>query len=427
MIHIYNKGRIFILFIPNTAEIMKYILAVFFTLFSIPDVLHSQNLLDGKKSADIPFEYVNNFIIINVVINEKIPLKFIFDTGAEHTILTKRQFTEIAGLKLEKEFKILGADLTTEMSAFLSRAVSFKISKVLNPVVDILVFKEDYFKFEELTGVDVHGIIGANIFSKFVLSINYKKRKITLHDPFYFKPPTDKYTTLPISVFKNKPYLTTMTRLSKDDPPVMLKYLVDTGASLGLLLYNETHESIVVPENVIHGVIGIGLGGHLEGFLGRIHLLEMDDLQLNDVLTNFQEVQEFPDTSFMNDRNGIIGNLVLDRFDVIIDYQRQNLLLKPTKRYHNVFKYDRSGISMIASGRDLNVFVISNVIPDSPAGEAGVQKGDIIIKVNWMPTGYFSMNDLVRLFQKREGKKIKLTVLRNGEKIMFEFRLRDLI
>ena len=44
--------------------------------------------------VEIPFEYVNNFIIVNVVFNRLFPLKFVFDTGAENTILTRKEITD---------------------------------------------------------------------------------------------------------------------------------------------------------------------------------------------------------------------------------------------------------------------------------------------------------------------------------------------
>ena len=55
-------------------------------------------LTNGKKRADIPFEFVNNFIVITLNFNGKLPLRFIYDTGAEHTILNKREIGDFLGL-----------------------------------------------------------------------------------------------------------------------------------------------------------------------------------------------------------------------------------------------------------------------------------------------------------------------------------------
>ncbi len=406
---------------------MKYFYIAIFTIISFSNVIRSQPMLNGKKSIDIPFEYVNNFIIVNVLFNKKLPLKFIFDTGAEYTILTKRQYSDISGFQYEREFKIVGADLTTEITAYLARGVTIKITKLFVPVVDILVFQEDFFQFEELMGVEVHGIIGANIFGNYVLGINYKKRVITLHDPSQFNPPKEKYSVSPITIIRNKPYLMVNAKLNNISDSIALKLLLDTGASLSLLLYTDTHKGITVPPNVIKGNIGMGLGGFLEGFLGRIKELGVANLALNNIITNFQEIEGLLDTTFLNGRNGVIGNEILNRFEIIIDYQNRKLFLKPNKKFKKAFEYDKSGLTLIASGKDLNIIVVNDVVSESPADQAGIKIGDIIHQVNWFPPGYFSMKDLIRIFHKKEGKRIKLKVKRDGKKMKFQFNLRKLI
>ena len=409
--------------------LIKYFLLLLVACFSFQQMVYSQpqGLVDIKKSVDIPFEYINNFIILNVIINEKLPLKFIFDTGAEYTILTKSEHTADLDIQFQREFKILGADLSTEIIAYLGRNVSFQISKLYVPSADILVFKDDYFQFEELIGIKVDGIIGANIFSQFILGINYKKRIITLHNPSNFSPPNDKYVKVPISVIKNKPYLTVKTKINSVDQEITLKLLLDTGASLSLLLYTDTNKNITFPPTLIKGSIGIGLGGNLEGFLGRVHELAISDFKLHNVITNFQEIHEFLDTSFLSGKNGIIGNLVLDRFNLIIDYNNELIYLKPSKKFKKVFEYDKSGLMLIATGKDLRTILVNNVVSGSPADEAGIKNGDVIRRINWLPSGYSSMKDLIRIFQKKEGKKIKLTIRRDGVRMKFEFRLRNLI
>ncbi|MEN9415281.1 MAG: hypothetical protein RLZ62_1585, partial [Bacteroidota bacterium] len=70
-----------------------------------------------------PFEYVNNFIVVTVTLNGTIPLKMIFDTGAEHTVLCRRELSDLLGIRYEREFRLLGADMKTELIAYLARNV----------------------------------------------------------------------------------------------------------------------------------------------------------------------------------------------------------------------------------------------------------------------------------------------------------------
>lgn len=402
----------------------RFLLLCFF--FSAILIAQGQSIYSGKKAIEIPFEYQNNFIILNVKFNKTLPLRFIFDTGAEFTILTKRELSDLIGIRYDRTFRIIGADLTTELTAYLATRIHFQIAKLISPAENILVLDEDYFKFEELTGIEVHGLIGASLFSRYIVKIDYKKRIITLYNPIYFDAPDDSYFELPIEVHKNKPYLKAQVLKTPSDEPFDLKLLLDTGASLSLLVHTDSTTGVIIPEQVIRGNIGMGLGGYLEGFIGRLYQLEFGAIQLNSVITNFQSLNVMQDTSYLHGRHGIIGNLILDRFEVIIDYYNERLYLKPNRSFKKKFKYDRSGIIIIAGGKNLNTFTVNQVIEGSPAYEAGVEVGDEIKKINWLPTGYLTMNDLSNILMKKEGKRIKLKLKRNGKTIKVTFYLRDL-
>ena len=187
------------------------------------DMIIRQN----AKKVDIPFEYENNFIIINLIFNDAFPLKFIFDTGAEHTILTKREITDLLQVNYQRSFTIFGADMQTELTAYLAQGVRLQLGNLYARNRTILVLDEDYFKFEEFTGIDVQGILGADFFRRFIVRINYRKRVITLYDPVHFKEPTEKFTKIPIEVHRHKPYVRATTKLTNQSP-IDVKLLIDS-------------------------------------------------------------------------------------------------------------------------------------------------------------------------------------------------------
>jgi len=171
----------------------------------------------GKQQMDIPFEYVNNFIILNLTINKRLPLKFIFDTGAEHTILSKREISDLLNIRYEREFKFTGSDMKTELIAYLARDIRFDITeKTAAPKEDIFVLQEDYFRFEEYAGINIHGILAAGVFSKFIIKINYQKQIITLYDRKYFKLHEDGFVPIPVEIFRNKIYFHTRIQVVPD-------------------------------------------------------------------------------------------------------------------------------------------------------------------------------------------------------------------
>ncbi len=380
---------------------------------------------NGKK-IEIPFTFENNFIIVTVLFNNFFPLKFIFDTGAEHTILTKREISDLMSINYTRRFTIMGSDMTSVLIAYLTQNIDLTIGKLKVLNKNILVLDEDYFRFDEYAGIDVHGIMGADLFRRYVVEINYKRRIITLYQPDDFEAPEKKFYTLPIEVSRNKPYINVPINYP-NGTLLETKLLLDTGASLPVLLYTNTHSQLQLPEKIIRSKLAMGLGGELEGFIGRSQKVTIGEEYLRDVTTYFQELPKAADSLQLNDRDGILGNEILSRFTVIIDYMNSEIHLRPGRKFRKKFKYDRSGILLARAGEKLEQFVIYDIVKGSPADKAGLQIGDIITWCNGWPAIFYSLEGITNKFKKRIGKKIRLKVERDEVKMEFKFRLKDLI
>lgn len=381
----------------------------------------------GLKKVEIPFEYTNNFIILSVIFNETIPLRFIFDTGAEHTILSKKEISDLLGIQYDHMFRVMGSDMETELIAHLARNIKFSFAnKLVASSEDILVLQEDYFRFEEYAGVQVHGILSGNAFSRYLIKINYDKHTITLIPRESAHLEKEGFTPLPLEIFRNKPYLNTLLQLSPDSI-AKVKLLVDTGAGLPLLLFSNTHPMLPPPKNAIAANIGMGLSGFLQGFTGRIHGIQFGGLGQGEIITYFQQLDTSRQGLQLNQRNGLIGNSLLNRFLVVIDYQSATIWLKPGPLYREAFIFDRSGMSCIASGPNLKRFIIQTVIPGTPADEAGIKVGDEIVRIGIFPASGYSLSQIHKVFQKKPGKKIKITVQRGTERITASLTLRDIL
>src|SRR5579885_161053 len=69
----------------------------------------------------------------------------------------------------------------------------------------------------------------------------------------------------------------------------------------------------------------------------------------------------------------------------------------------------------IEIGVDDGLFKVIAPIDDTPAQKAGIQAGDIIIKINDTPTKGMNMNDVVNLLRGRPGTELTLTIVRQGQ------------
>jgi hypothetical protein len=203
---------------------------------------------------------------------------------------------------------------------------------------------------------------------------------------------------------------------------------MDTGARLSLLLYTHSHPDLVTPSKVIQGNIGYGLGGRIVGYAGRIKRLEFSkNIYFEELLSDFQDFSKGADTSNVTGRNGIIGNDILNRFTVIIDYIHHQIYLKPNKDFRQAFEYDKSGLMLLAGGVDLNHFYVQHIIKNSPASEADIHVDDRLLSINRMPTIFMSLQDVSKRFRGRENKKMRLVFLRNGEHLVKFVYLRKLV
>jgi hypothetical protein len=406
----------------------KFLFSVSCLFLGFVSFLSAQNgyTLHSFSKVEIPFEYENNLIIVNATFQGIMPLKFIFDTGAEHTIISKKEITDLLRIPYRREFKLIGSDMSSEISAFLISGVQLQISNLLLPNRSMLVLGEDHLNLEQVAGIQIHGILGSDIFKRYVVRIDYQKKLITLYSSDTFNLPKKGFEAIEIEIYKNKPYLKESLWLSPTDS-LPVKLLIDTGAALSLLLHADTSPSLSVPENARLGKLAFGLGGFIEGYLGRIQQLDLGRFQLNEVLTNFQDLNENLDTTFLNNRNGIIGNQALNRFEVIIHYQQEKMYLRPTKKYNKAFKFDKSGLIVIATSPTLNKFIIHDILENSPGEEVGLQKGDVIKNLNHLPVSFLSLREINRMLKKKEGKRIRIVVKRGKKRMVFHFKLRKLV
>ncbi len=380
----------------------------------------------GAKKVEIPFELQGNFIIVKVIFDGLFPLRFILDTGAEHTILTKKEIPTLLGIPFERTINLMGTDMKTQVVAHIIRKVKIQLTNVLF-TKDMIVLDEDYFQFDKFAGLDVHGVIGAEAFRGYVVKFDFSKQIITLFDPSVFKPIDHRnFEELPIDIIRSKPYLTTTAQIQTDSV-VQLKLLIDTGAALSLLLHTYSTPGLSLPEKVIKGNIGTGLGGEIEGVVGRIRSMKMGSHLLINPVSNFQALNELSDSVYLNGRNGLIGGEIMCRFNFIIDFNNEKLFLQTNRNFKTKFSYDKSGLVLIAGGANLSIFTVHEVIPNSPAEEAGFQKGDELVRINLTPARFFGLGDVNRKLQGKTGKVYHMTLLRNGQKITTKLKLRDLI
>ncbi len=382
------------------------------------------DILGNKSKVEIPFEYKHGFILLDVTFNRLLPLIFILDTGAEHTILFDRTIADVMQLSCSHDVRIMGADLQEQVIAFISRDVTFQLKKQRKVLRDIVILDKNNLNIEEVMGLRIDGIIGGSFFKGLQIRINYNKKILTLYHPSKKIKDLKDFEKIPVTIKQSKPYITSKLK-TIEGKSVSTKLLLDTGAALTILLHANTSEDIELPDAVIPGSLGRGLGGDVEGFMGKVHEIRVGPFRFNNIISSFQDIDSSIIAESQVYRNGLIGNSILSRFEIVVDYMRELVYMKPYKNYNKDFGYDRSGLVIYAYGVDHKEFFIKTVYEGSPAYEAGLQEGDIITKIGWTSAKRYTLERLSRKLQQKEGKCVKFKILRNGEERKISFHLRD--
>jgi Aspartyl protease len=189
---------------------------------------------EGKSRVDIPIEIYNNLPVVSVILNEQLPLKFIIDTGVRTAILTDKSYSDILQIKYTKKYSLTAPGGEKLFDAYVASNVRIDLPGAHREGCALFVLEKDYLELSNHLGITVHGILGYELFSRFVVKIDYERKIMTLIKLEHFKPKKN-FVSLPITIEDTKPYLLAPVQLSNGSE-LSAKLLIDTGASHGLLL-----------------------------------------------------------------------------------------------------------------------------------------------------------------------------------------------
>ncbi|HNB20960.1 MAG TPA: retropepsin-like aspartic protease, partial [Candidatus Melainabacteria bacterium] len=172
-----------------------------------------------SRSLTVPFEYADNEIVVKCRVNNSEELDFLFDTGASDTIIDRR----IAAQNfLAKQDKFDIAAYSGMVQANRSELKRFEIGPLILNDVPVRVL--DMSAQSRQMGRQIAGIIGTNIISQFLVTIDYSKPNLVFEDMETAVRPI-KAANVPFIV-RQLPYI--KVSLNGRDEQLLL---VDTGAA----------------------------------------------------------------------------------------------------------------------------------------------------------------------------------------------------
>lgn len=233
----------------------------------------------------------------------------------------------------------------------------------------------DYEILTSVYGEKIDGIIGYSFLSRYIVKIDYDSSRIYVYSKGSIKYPRGGYLLRPILVG-----LPVQVARVKDNRDVTARFYFDTGAGLCLLLSSDfVNDSTLLATKKKKPVVtqAQGLGGKTEMMLTTIKDFRLGPYRFKDVPTYIFD-DEYNVTSYPS-LGGLIGNDILRRFNVILNYERREIYLMPNSHYREPFDYSYTGLGIYWINGEVEVV---DVMKDSPAEKAGFKQGDIVIAVN---------------------------------------------
>lgn len=369
----------------------------------------------GKNFVEIPFVLNSNHIHIPVRIGEALPLNFILDTGAGGPVLDTEAAKDL-GLKTIGKFEGRGVgEVTQEVNLVTLSSIRFG-DLIIDSISAATIGLKPLNKYE---GMPVEGILGYDIFSRFVVKIDYENHKLTLYEPSSFEY-EGKGKTLPITLENNHPHLR-----AKIDGQYEGNFLIDTGARSSLALHTPFVQKYNLLEETgkkIDVFSGIGIGGKVKGKITRVKSIQIDGFKIPTPLTTLASSEKGAFASEKTDGN--IGGGILKRFTVIFDYPNNRMILEPNRNFACEDNFDMAGLWLT---KDNGTTIVDFVIKDSPAERAGIKEGDLVVKINGQPTKDLLLRDIREMLKVSDGKKVSLTINSDEEEKDIELTLKKLI
>jgi len=244
--------------------------------------------LKSNDKQRISFKLMNNLIVIPVEINGK-TLSFILDTGLNKTIVFNLTKNDSIGFSNPKKILLRGLGGGEPVDAILSENNTISIKNVVGYNESIYVILKDFFDLSSKMGTTIHGIIGYDLLSNFVIKINYSSKKISFYRPGKFTlKKCRKCEILPIEFHRKKPYVNVQVQLDTlGNQLTNVKMLLDSGGSDALWLFENSKTAIKTPKRFFKDILGEGLSGVIYGNRSRIPKLKIGGFEIEQPTVSF--------------------------------------------------------------------------------------------------------------------------------------------
>lgn len=371
--------------------------------------------------AVIPFELIGDHLYAQATLNDSFLLSAMIDSGSPDSIFDNSLAIKF-GLPSSGNMLMsgLGNETLTSGQKVELNSLSMYGARLNKVAADSISLGS----FSQLIGRETDLVIGSSdLFSKYVVELNYIRREVRLYDPdTYIESREGCRLPLLVDLYP----IIHIQLVDNDEKLIDAAFVLDTGSNYLVVtkLFGDAHPSLSLDGKTIEAAPRKFVSGLTPFRAGRIRAIRLGDCIVEQPLAAFLQggvslgaaKQQF---------SGTIGINILRNFTTIVDYRHGTVTFIRSNTTPVVPQYDMTGIHVLASDPSFHKFTVDFVLSESPAARCGIRVGDTIDSVNHMPASQLTVNDLYEMF-KRQGS-LRLTISRNGVRLKKKLKLKPLI
>jgi hypothetical protein len=336
----------------------------------------------GGDSTSVPITLIDQHVYLDVMLDGKGPYRFVLDTGGSNVI----------DPVVAKDIAAAGSGATQD-SGTGSQTQTASFATIGSLAIGNALLKHQVFLVEPIhkafgkaSGERVDGIIGFEVLARYVATIDYANRTLTLAMPHAQGASEAGADVLPFVFYGTVP------QIGCDVDGVSSQCSVDTGAAGSADLFVPfLHDfpQVIPKSHSAVGVNGIGVGGGHRGFMGRLRSLQIGQFTLHDLVAGFSTQAAGAFAAPFLAAN--LGGGVWKRFTVTFDYGTQTMVLRPNANLDAPDDHDRSGLLLVDEAGKIVVYAVRE---GTPAATSGLRKGDVILSIGGVaPTSLEHVRD----------------------------------
>jgi hypothetical protein len=348
-------------------------------------------------------------VLVPVRVNGSGPHSFLLDTGASASFLNQT-LADTLGVQTrgQHDAKVGAGESSTKLG--FAKGVALSLPGVELPAQTVAVIP--LAGIESAIGHKVAGIVGADLFKRYVVTIDYGARVVTLDDPktFAYRGTSE---AIAIRLSGSRPFFKA-TVTPAGGAPIAAEFIIDSGDDSTLTFHTpfvETHNLRGAGQKLVAHV-STGLSGESRNWRGRIGSFEVGRFVIDRPVATFSEARKGSEADGSYD--GVLGGEILRRFRVTVDYSRHQMILEPNSAFADPYDFDMSGAVLAAGGPEFKTIAVESVSGGSAAAEAGLMPGDTIEGVDASRAETLGLDGIRQMFR-QDGSRHSLAVRRGTQ------------